>query len=81
MCETNGRVLRSVLQHAPHTNTLVSSPLAEEPGQWVDLLSEREAKQLLSVRFCAAIVYPHLRFTLGHSGDLRCVEAGTFTGQ
>lgn len=38
-----------------HTETLGSSPSTDDPGQWVGRLSEREAKQLLLVRYLATI--------------------------
>lgn len=62
-------VLRSVLQQT-RTKASVSSPPIEEPGRWVDVLSEQEAKQLLLVRYLNTIVDCYPRFKrLTFTGD------------
>jgi len=60
MCGAKVWVLRSGLQQDSHIDGSASSPfkLIKDPGRWVDLLSEQEAKQLLLVRYLAAIVDP-----------------------
>jgi hypothetical protein len=52
MNESDVWILRSVLQEG-RAKASASPPLIEKPRQWVDLVSEQEAKQLLLVRYLA----------------------------
>lgn len=72
-------VLRSVIPQE-RAQAPASPPSTDDPGRWVDLLSEREAKQLLLVCCLTPIVSSSLKGRLYRLGNLRRAETEAPTG-